>query len=54
MTYIKRNHREKLEAVLSSLFQILHQMGKQSYYSKSYNWCRIYDLFYLFLLEENF
>ena len=51
--YIKTKQNWKLEAKLFRLFQVLYPMGKQAYKLKLPNKLRIYNLFYILLLEQD-
>ena len=50
--YIKNKRNRKLEAKFFGLFQVLHLVGKQVYKRKLAKRWRIYDIFYVSMLEQ--
>ena len=51
--YIKMKQNRKLEAKFFGLFRILHPVGKQAYKLDLPTKWKIYDVFYVSLLEQN-
>ena len=51
--HLKTKQNRKLEAKFFGLFQVLHPVGKQVYKLKLPKKWRIYDVFYISLLEQN-
>ena len=51
--YIKTKQNQKLEAKFFRLFQVLHSVRKQVYKLELFRKCRICDIFYVSLLEQD-